>query len=181
MQVIVHYETKQAFDEELKALLNSGWKVVPGTYSATSRQNLSWNVATQKTDMTTITNDFFIVVEKDKQTIVVEKETDPPISTGLNPINRKGRDEIRQGLNVMVHRICYDSQNRSLKAMLPLFETLPKLIDQMDQLEIALHDAICRPMGVVPRSAEPFVTEKEMEAAKTRRPHEDGVRHNNGM
>jgi hypothetical protein len=46
-----------------------------------------------------------------------------------------------------------------------LYTVVPQLLD-------ALHDAIRRPMGVVPESAEPFVTDKELEAAEARRPRQ---------
>ena len=44
-----------------------------------------------------------------------------------------------------------------------IYTIVPALLD-------ALHDAIRRPMGVIPDSAIPFVTEKELEAAEARRP-----------
>ena len=42
-----------------------------------------------------------------------------------------------------------------------IYTIVPALLD-------ALHDAIRRPMGVIPDSAIPFVTEKELEAAEAR-------------
>ena len=44
-----------------------------------------------------------------------------------------------------------------------IYTIVPALLD-------ALHDAIRRPMGIIPDSAAPFVTKKELEAAETRRP-----------
>jgi len=48
--------------------------------------------------------------------------------------------------------------------------------EKVDRLLIALHDAIRRPMGVVPKSAELFVNEKEMRAAEARRLDYDSCR-----
>ena len=40
------------------------------------------------------------------------------------------------------------------------------------QLREALHDAIRRPMGVIPASAEKYVTDEELQAAESRRPRQ---------
>jgi len=48
--------------------------------------------------------------------------------------------------------------------------------EKVDRLLIALHDAIRRPMGVIPKSAEPFINEKEMRAAEARRLDYDSCR-----
>lgn len=47
--------------------------------------------------------------------------------------------------------------------------------DIIRDLTVALHDAIRRPMGVVPKSAEPFVTDEGLAAAEKRRPRSGGV------
>lgn len=46
-----------------------------------------------------------------------------------------------------------------------LYKSVPALLD-------ALHDAIRRPMGVIPDSAIPFVTETDLAAAEERRPRQ---------
>ena len=51
-----------------------------------------------------------------------------------------------------------------------LFKITPMLLDQIDRVEIALHDAIRLPMGITPFSAEEFTTDEEMKAAEIRRP-----------
>lgn len=48
--------------------------------------------------------------------------------------------------------------------------TLRSLREQNMQLKIALADAVCRPMGVVPDSAHGLVGQEEFEAAEARRP-----------
>ncbi len=50
-----------------------------------------------------------------------------------------------------------------------VFDVAPKLLNYIDGLEVALYDAIRRPMGVIPRSAESFVTSDGLEAAGIRR------------
>jgi hypothetical protein len=47
--------------------------------------------------------------------------------------------------------------------------TIPFLLDRIKSLELALHNAIRRPMGVIPASAEPFVTTEGLKAAEDRR------------
>lgn len=69
MQKIVHADNVVNFDVSLNCQLKNGWKVVPGTYSATSRSHLGWNPLTQNHDNPMFVHDFFVVVEKE-----VEKE-----------------------------------------------------------------------------------------------------------
>ena len=64
-QKAIHFETKSDFDISLEQQLRNGWKVVPGTYSATSRSHLGWNTLTYDHDKPMFVHDFFVVVEKE--------------------------------------------------------------------------------------------------------------------
>jgi len=52
-------------------------------------------------------------------------------------------------------------------------EEVCRRVNVHDELRTALHDAICRPKGVVPESAEKFVTDDEL--AAVRRALEDKI------
>ena len=52
-----------------------------------------------------------------------------------------------------------------LETATPILETAAKYRKLLD----ALHDAIRRPMGVIPSSAEPFVTDEGLKEAEVRR------------
>ena len=67
------------------------------------------------------------------------------------------------------NKILQSSFNASTKYVNDLEAKIERLKAQTDNLIIALHDAIRRPMGVVPRSAEEFYDAEKADKAELRR------------
>lgn len=67
MQKFIHQTDKSTFDKIVETHLTDGWKVVPGTYTATSHPSLAWNPATMKTNLPSITDDYAITLERPEE------------------------------------------------------------------------------------------------------------------
>lgn len=63
MQVVIHETTKNLFDQQLREHLESGWKVVPGTYAAQSHSDFGWNPGTQRHDTPIYVTNYFVVLD----------------------------------------------------------------------------------------------------------------------
>jgi len=73
-----------------------------------------------------------------------------------------------QWVRYLILEFIKSERSRELEEAIRNFNT-HCLSDKIKSLELALHDAIRRPMGVIPASAEPFVTTEGLKAAENRR------------